>query len=76
MPLYDLKCPNCGKKVVKMITMAKRNDPFPCDECGAILERQLTGCNFRISNRPFDFGKGMDGEKERQQILERTGGYN
>ena len=76
MPSYSYICPNCGAKRNKRSSIADRNNTVICDECKDIMKRDFgTPFNFKVSNRPFDFGKGMDAEKERKQILERTGGY-
>ena len=46
MPLYEYKCPNCGNKFEKLLSISKRDD-VKCDKCGSAVERVYNGkCSF------------------------------
>ncbi len=72
--IYEFEC-NCGEhKEVEMLP-SKYTNQIKC-KCGVIMQRIYTPLNFKISNRPYDYGKGMDAEKEQRIALERTGGWD
>ena len=72
--IYEFEC-KCGKKKEISMSPAKYTSNIKCD-CGEMMDRVYTPINFKISNRPYDYGKGMDAEKEQQIALERTGGWD
>jgi len=55
MPLYEYKCPGCGKKfeLLYEIWEVREMSDIPevgphCDVCGAILDRKMSISNFKI----------------------------
>ncbi len=72
--IYIFKC-SCGeRKEVEMLPSKYTNDIY-C-KCGEKMQRVYSPLAFKISNRPYDYGKGMDAEKEQRIALERTGGWD
>lgn len=47
MPLYDFKCPTCGKAFESNTSIAARDDPVSC-ECGADAKRCIATPHLRI----------------------------
>ena len=74
--IYEFQCKACGHKIEVSMSPLKYDDNIVCPACGVWMDRIFTPINFSISNRPYDYGKGMDAEKERQIALERTGGWD
>lgn len=73
--IYLFKCDKCGLVEEKSMLPSKYRNDFKCPDCGVPMRRKYTPLNFIISNAPYDYGKGMDAEKEQQIALERTGGW-
>ena len=77
--IYEFKCNdvNCGHVQTVMCLMDELKIQHPrCEKCNSSMYRRFTPISFKISNVPHDFGKGMNADKEQQQILERTGGWD
>ena len=46
MPIYEYKCPKCGAKFEKLISMSQR-DNVKCEKCGNEVDRVYNGrCAF------------------------------
>lgn len=41
MPLFDYKCPKCGKKMSKLVKTY--DEVVPCPDCGSPLEKDYSG---------------------------------
>ena len=42
MPLYEFHCSECGNHFDEFKTIAERDTPEPCPECGARAERLIS----------------------------------
>ncbi len=42
MPIYDYKCPKCGKQFEEALTIKERKKKQNCPDCGVIAIKQLT----------------------------------
>lgn len=73
--IYDFKC-KCGNTEAVSMSPSRYTNQIKCKSCGTTMQRVFTPLNFKISNRPYDYGKGMDAEKEQRIALERTGGWD
>jgi putative FmdB family regulatory protein len=45
VPLFDLKCPQCGAEVVDVLFKSHRSPNPPCRECGSVTERKPSAPN-------------------------------
>lgn len=77
MPIYDFTCGNCGKTEPDYRTVAARNDPRPCNECGGETLRHHV---YRPMVRP-DYpgyvspatGKWVEGRAAHKEDLKQSG---
>lgn len=42
MPIYEYRCPDCGKDFELMRPFSEADEPAPCPDCGAKGERMLS----------------------------------
>jgi putative FmdB family regulatory protein len=42
MPLYDYRCQRCETRFESFKSMASRDEPEPCPECGESAERLIS----------------------------------
>ena len=44
MPIYEFRCPNCGKVISKLCKMGETGEKLECAECGHVgLKKQISG---------------------------------
>ena len=52
MPIYEYKCPKCGAKFEKLISMSQR-DNVKCEKCGSEVDRVYNGrCSGNCASCP------------------------
>lgn len=75
---YDFKCATCKNiQPIKCSPDEIGKIEFPkCNKCNSATYRVFYPAGIKIDLMPFDFGKGMDADKDERQVLERTGGWN
>lgn len=42
MPIYEYRCPSCGKDFELMRPFSKADEPASCPQCGAAAEKLLS----------------------------------
>ena len=75
MPTYVYKCDECD--INRSFDCSISNKPSlkpKCRACNNDMRQVFQPLNFSISNKPYDYGKSMDAEKEQRIALERTEG--
>jgi len=49
MPLYEFKCPKCGKSFEYIVPLAKYNEKIKCPKCKkGVLKKTMTPVLFKI----------------------------
>lgn len=51
MPLYNFKCPKCGKAKRKICSAEQSKDPIACSDCSTTLERAPSGATSQVKER-------------------------
>ena len=54
MPLYEFRCPNCGRVIEKISTMAESNIYALCENCNTGAERIFSPFSFSFGWRLTD----------------------
>ncbi len=72
MPIYDFKC-QCGHKEEKLISLANREDNFPCPDCGKEMRRVISPCRFKLDGCSGDFPTAYDAwERTHNEALSKA----
>lgn len=58
MPVYVYRCYECGLEAEVLRRMDEGDDPYKCQECGAVTKRQVTASNVIVGGTP-EFTKNV-----------------
>lgn len=45
MPIYEYRCPNCGKKFEILRKISERNMPYLCDRCNCVADKIMSAAS-------------------------------